>query len=175
VTSDEFIAWAMAQPEGEHYELLAGEVVAVAPQRVSHALAKGRVQSCLADAVEAARLRCDVFPGGMAIVVDGYTTYEPDVSVRCGPTLDDDAVKITDPVIVVKVLSPSARGVDVGSKIVDYFRLPSVRHCLVFRVPDRTVVHHARGGDGAITARTTHGNAPITLDPPGITLRDFWE
>jgi Uma2 family endonuclease len=33
MTADEFIAWAMEQPEGEHYELVAGEVVSMAPER----------------------------------------------------------------------------------------------------------------------------------------------
>jgi hypothetical protein len=31
MTSDEFLAWAIGQGEGEHYELVAGEVVAMAP------------------------------------------------------------------------------------------------------------------------------------------------
>jgi len=31
MTSDEFVAWAMEQPETGHYELVAGEVVARAP------------------------------------------------------------------------------------------------------------------------------------------------
>ena len=36
MTADEFIPWAMAQPEGCRYELVAGEVVAMAPERASH-------------------------------------------------------------------------------------------------------------------------------------------
>ena len=40
MTSDEFIAWAMEQPEGKRYELFAGKVVAMAPERSAHALAK---------------------------------------------------------------------------------------------------------------------------------------
>jgi Uma2 family endonuclease len=33
MTSDQFIAWAMEQPEGRRYELVAGEVVTMAPER----------------------------------------------------------------------------------------------------------------------------------------------
>ena len=40
MTSDEFIAWAMEQPDGERYELAAGEVVAMSPERLSHARVK---------------------------------------------------------------------------------------------------------------------------------------
>jgi hypothetical protein len=42
MTSDEFIAWAMEQPETSHYELVAGEVVAMSPERSAHALTKAR-------------------------------------------------------------------------------------------------------------------------------------
>jgi hypothetical protein len=40
MTTDEFLAWAAEQPEGERYELVAGEVVAMAPERLGHARVK---------------------------------------------------------------------------------------------------------------------------------------
>ena len=40
MTADEFLDWAMAQPDGERYELVAGEIVAMAPERASRARAK---------------------------------------------------------------------------------------------------------------------------------------
>lgn len=43
MTSDEFIAWAMERPEGQRYELAAGEVVGMAPERSAHALTKAHV------------------------------------------------------------------------------------------------------------------------------------
>ncbi|HXA25887.1 MAG TPA: hypothetical protein VNW90_26705 [Acetobacteraceae bacterium] len=43
MTSDEFIALAMEQPETSHYELVAGEVVAMAPERSAHALTKAQI------------------------------------------------------------------------------------------------------------------------------------
>ncbi len=43
MTADEFIAWAMQQPEGQRYELVAGEVVGMAPERAGHARGKGRI------------------------------------------------------------------------------------------------------------------------------------
>ena len=36
MTADEFIAWAMEQPRGR-FELIGGEVVAMAPERLIHA------------------------------------------------------------------------------------------------------------------------------------------
>ncbi len=173
MTSDEFIAWAMERPEGEHYELVAGEVVAMAPERSAHALGKGRIYRRLAEAVEAAGLPCTVYPDGMAVEVDAGLVYEPDVMVRCGEPLPPDAVKVTDPLIIVEVRSPSTGGRDSGAKLEDYFRLPSLRHYLIVKIENRTVIHHVRDGDGAIRTHIVRDGS-LTLDPPGIVLRDFF-
>ncbi len=52
MTVEEFIPWAMARPETEHYELMAGEVVAMAPERVGHTRAKTRIWRLLTEAIE---------------------------------------------------------------------------------------------------------------------------
>ncbi len=173
MSSDEFIAWAMERPKGERYELVAGEVVAMAPERSSHALTKGRVFRQLAEALEAAGLPCTVYPDGMAVQIDDATTYEPDAMVRCGAPLPDDAVKVTDPVIVVEVLSPSTRARDAGAKLEDYFRLPSVRHYLILKTENQTVIRHERDAAGNIATRIIR-NGPVHLDPPGIVVRDLF-
>ena len=172
MTSDEFIAWAMERPRGERYELVAGEIVAMAPERSSHALTKGLVFRRLAEALEVAELPCTAYPDGMAVEVDAATTYEPDALVRCGAPLPDDAVKVTDPVIIVEVLSPSTRARDSGAKLEDYFRLPSVRHYLIVKTENRTVIHHERDAAGRIATRIIR-DGPIVLDPPGITLHNL--
>src|ERR1700733_13612665 len=105
MTSDEFIAWAMEQPEGQRYELAAGEVVGMAPERRAHALTKFRIARRLAEAVEREGLECEVYPDGMSVEIDATTTYEPDALVRCGDFPPAEAIRISDPVIVVEVLS----------------------------------------------------------------------
>lgn len=171
MTADEFLDWAMNQPEGAHYELAGGEIIAMAPERVSHARAKFRVARRLDDAIAAAGVNCEAFVDGPAVVVDEHTVYEPDALVRCGPALDGSVVRISDPVIVVEVLSRSTRGRDTGAKLADYFRLPSVHHYLIVRAEDRVIIHHARSADGSVLTRVLH-DGPILLDPPGITLTE---
>jgi Uma2 family endonuclease len=171
MTSDEFIAWAMEQ--GARYELVAGEIVGMAPERSAHALTKFRIARRLAEAVEAASLECQVYPDGMAVEIDDATTYEPDALVRCGTPLPPDAIKLHDPIVVVEVLSPSSLARDSGAKLADYFRLPSVRHYLIVRTEDRVLIHHARGADGAIATHIIR-DGPLLLDPPGISLADWF-
>jgi Uma2 family endonuclease len=169
MTSDEFIAWAMEQPEGEHYELVAGEVVPMSPERLSHAEVKALVWMSLHAALETARLPCKAYPDGVTVVVDEHTAYEPDALVRCGDPLPGDTVKLSDPMIVVEVLSPSTRARDSGAKLEDYFRLPSVRHYLIIKTHSRSVIHHRQGDDGGIVTRILRDGS-LLLDPPGITV-----
>jgi Uma2 family endonuclease len=171
MTSDEFIAWAMEQPETSRYELVAGEVVAMAPERSVHSLTKFHIARRLADRIEASKLPCQVYPDGMSVEIDDHTVYEPDALVRCGAPLPPNAIKLSDPVIIVAVLSPSTSARDVGAKLEDYFRLSSVRHYLVVRTENSTIVHHARGENGIILTRIVR-EGPILLEPPGITLTD---
>lgn len=169
--ADTFIAWALEQ-DGR-FELVAGRVVEAAAERVAHNRTKAETWRALHDAVRAADLPCEVYTDGMAIRVDDATVYEPDASLRCGEPLDDDATLFSDPVVVVEVLSPSTRAVDVGAKLSDYFRLPSLRHYLILRTDSRTAIHHARGEDGAIATAilvAKEGKGTITLDPPGVTI-----
>ena len=113
-TADEFLAWALEQPTGR-YELDNGVVVAMSPERVNHALAKGQAWLALRTAIAARGLACQALPDGATVRIDDRTVYEPDTLVRCGPPLPGDAIEATDPVVVVEVVSPSSRGIDRAS------------------------------------------------------------
>jgi Uma2 family endonuclease len=69
------------------------------------------------------------------------------------------------------VLSPSTRARDAGAKLEDYFRLPSLRHYLIVKTENRTIIHRARDKAGIILTRIVRAG-PILLEPPGITLTD---
>ena len=168
MTAEAFLAWATRQPQ-ERYELAAGEVVRMAAERAGHARTKLRVARLLESAVRPSGLACEVFGDGMAVLVDERTVYEPDAMLRCGVRLDDDAVIVTDPVLVVEVVSPSSASIDTGAKLADYFRIPSVQHYLIVRTRDRTVIQHSRIAAGGILTRIVR-DGPIRLDPPGVDL-----
>src|SRR5512144_2250137 len=170
MTSDVFLAWAMQRPEGERWELVGGELVAMSPERSGHALVKARTWRALDDGIRAAGLGCTAYPGGMAVEIDDGTVYEPDALVRCGEPLNDDAVKITDPMIVVEVLSPSSHARDAGAKLADYARLPSLRHYLLVDIKTLAVIHHQIGEAAGIHTRILREGS-LELDPPGIRLQ----
>jgi|SRR6185312_16505433 len=173
MTADEFIAWAMEQPRGR-FELVGGEVVAMAPERSIHARTKGMFYRRFAEEIERLGLDCSAYPDGMAVRVSEQTVYEPDAMLRCGPDLADDDLYVLDPLVIVEVRSHSTGAFDAGGKFSDYFRLPSLRHYLIVRAEERTVIHHERRPDGELATRIIRDGGPVALDPPGIVLRDLF-
>jgi Uma2 family endonuclease len=105
----------------------------------------------------------------MAVRVDANTVNEPDALVRGGPLLDDSAIEVSDPLIVVEVISPSPHKRDAGGKLEGYFRLPSVRHYLIVMTETKAIIHHCRDDAGTIMTRIVR-DGTIQLDPPGIEL-----
>lgn len=174
MTSEQFIAWAMEQPETEHYELYRGEVVPMAPEREAHAYTKGLIGRRLGNAIEQHALPCTVYIDDFVVRVGDDTSFEPDVVVRCGARPDPNALWIDDPVILVEVLSPSTKGIDKSRKFAAYMELASVRHYLIVDVEKRTVIHHRRDDAGAMSTAIL-GDAPIPLDPPGIVLERIFD
>jgi Uma2 family endonuclease len=167
-TADEFIAWALDQVSGQ-FELDNGTVVAMAPERAGHWIAKGNAYFAFRTAIAARGLGCEAFTDGPSVRIDGSTVYEPDALVRCGPPLPGDAIEASDPVVIVEVVSPSSRGIDKGAKLAGYFSLPSVRHYLIVDTDRRLVIHHQMVEDGRIESRFLH-EGPLTLDPPGLAI-----
>jgi Uma2 family endonuclease len=102
-------AWAMSGGTPEHGAL----AVAIAAE-LKHALA-GRP--------------CRVFSSDVRVHISdtGLSTY-PDVSVVCGKmqTAPDDPHALTNPVVLVEVLSDSTEAYDRGAKFAHYRRLPSL-------------------------------------------------
>ena len=129
MTVDEYLDWAMDRPG--RYELFQGEVFAMSPETVGHAQTKGNVYFALTAAVRERGLPCYVLPDGPTVRVDEHTAYEPDALVYCGEELPQTALEVPNPVVIVEVLSPSTRRIDVSVKLAGYFRLPSVAHYLI--------------------------------------------
>ena len=169
ITADQFVVWYSEQPEGEHYELYDGMVVRVPHETSLHGLTKSRIVFRLMQAIEAADLPCDVYVDAMSVEVAERTVFEPDVVVRSGERLPDRALKLTDPIIAVEVLSPSSLFTDLGRKRDGYLRVATLQHYLVVDADEQTILHFRRVADGTFDS-TTIRDGKLTLDPPGITI-----
>ncbi len=164
----EFLDWVQDQDEGR-FELIDGQPVAMAPERVEHVEAKLNAANALTAAIGRVGIPCRAYVEGLTVVVDGSTSYLPDALVNCGEPPARGTMIAPNPVIVVEVLSPSTRGIDTTVKLAGYFRIASLAHYLIVDLGQRHVVHYRKQADSTVTvAVITDGD--IALDPPGISV-----
>jgi len=167
LTVTEFLAWSKDRPG--RFELHDGQVVAMAAERVRHANVKFAIQRALDDALRGAMLDCHMLPDGVAVHIDDKRWYEPDALVYCGAKVQDDAIAVDNPVIVIEVVSPSTGQNDEVRKLVGYGSVPSIVHYLIVYPDGPPLVYHRRQGDGSFLTRIVAGG-PLRLDPPGIEV-----
>jgi Uma2 family endonuclease len=166
LTRREFRDWAVTQTG--RYERVAGEPVAMSPERVEHIRVESRVWAALDRAIQRAGLDCEALGDGLTIEVVDDTDYEPHAVVNCGPKLPPNATAASNPAIVVEVLSPSTQSIDSSDKLADYFRVPSIQHYPIVRAKRREIIHPSRAGSDIVARVVNIGK--VVLNPPGIEI-----
>ncbi|MBX3250705.1 MAG: Uma2 family endonuclease [Myxococcales bacterium] len=146
---DEYLALDGAA-EGK-LELLNGVVVAMAGASPRHNRIVHNVSRALGNAL--ASRPCLVFAQDQRVHVAATQSYlYPDVVVVCeDPRFDTGArpASLTNPSLIVEVLSASTLDHDLGAKLGHYRRLPSVREVLFVHTETRALTLVTREGDGS--------------------------
>ncbi len=150
MTYAEYLALERAS-EVKH-EYVNGEAYAMAGGSPEHARLQGRALHVLTLAL--AGKRCDVFTSDLRVRIEatGRSTY-PDVTVVCDriDRAGDDPDAITNPALIVEVLSDSTEAEDRGAKWAHYQRLASLKHyVLVSQREQRVEISPAKARAGAI-------------------------
>ena len=97
--------------------------------------------------------------------------YAPDLVVRCQntPRADDSRV-ITDPTLIVEVLSPSTEATDRREKLSAYRRIPSLQEYVLVAQDERSVEIYRRQGDIGWTYHAFTDNETVELASIGLNL-----
>jgi len=110
---------------------------------------------------------CRVFSSDLKVRVlaTGLATY-PDVSVVCGePELDPESKHtITNPRVVVEVLSDSTEEYDRGLKFENYQQIPALRAVVFVSQREQRIEVWSCGDDGAWTSRSS-GPGDVAVIP----------
>ena len=114
------------------HEFYAGEIYAMAGGTPEHAALSLSIGAALLAALRGGP--CRVYSSDLRIRVmpTGLTCY-PDVTVVCGPTETDPErpTTVTNPSVIVEVLSPSTEHYDREEKLAHYQQIPSLRTCIL--------------------------------------------
>jgi Uma2 family endonuclease len=125
------------------HELVGDEIVAMSGAKPRHHVVTANVSAALHQGLAD---RCTVCSADqrVTVVATGESFY-PDVVVVCGEwALDEDRHGVTNPTLVVEVLSPTTEAYDRAEKVPAYKRIPEVGDIVLVDVRTRTVSHHRR-------------------------------
>lgn len=132
------------------HEFLDGQIYAMAGGTPEHAALAAAVIGLLFPELRKGRCRAHDADLRVRVPTTGLTTY-PDVTVVCGPRERDatDPQAVTNPTLIVEVLSRSTEDYDRGDKFEHYKSLPSLRQYVLVSYRDRSVEVWTRDdGDG---------------------------
>ena len=164
---DRFVA---AQADDREWELVEGELVMMSNPTENHEQIAGNVGAPLKLAMDAAG--CRSYQGSMRVQRSddsrGRDKTGPDIVVRCGPRLNRTSV--TDPLVVVEVLSPSTMDHDRGGKLKFYKSLPTLRHIALIYQDQMRVEHYERTDEGWRLDVLTSPEQTLRFDAVGFEI-----
>jgi Uma2 family endonuclease len=170
VRVDEYLA--MEREAGEKHVLWDGEVYAMAGALPRHNAIVANVLGELRALTR--RGPCQTYASDLKVYVplrEGFVY--PDASVVCDPLTyyGDTRDVITNPTVLVEVLSEGTEAFDRGEKATGYRGIPSLRDLLFVSQTEAYVEHYARQDDGSWRLREHRGDDEVPVAALGGAVR----
>lgn len=153
------------------HEFYDGEIFAMAGGSVAHNHISANVLAALRSRLE--NTPCSAFGSDMRLLTPGGLLTYPDVMVICGqielvPGRQDE---VTNPVLLVEVLSEATRNYDRGEKLDFYKMIPTLREYVLIEQSSVAVEIHARDEQGHWSHVVDHAlDQAVTLGSVSLRL-----
>ena len=166
MTLAEFLRWE--DGTDTRYELLAGQPVAMAPPAPPHGFLAARLCARIEGALQSRRPCMVQIEAGIARPDRDDTCYVADLAVTCKSPRSGEQL-ISDPILIVEVLSPTTGLHDRHTKVADYRRIASVEEILLIDSTSIFAEVLRREGDRWITEIVRGPLATLSLVSIGLT------
>ena len=153
MTVAEFLDWSAENHSREHWQLVDGSPVAMAPANETHAMLQIEIGRRIANHLEATGRPCRIgAEAGVVPRVRAATNVRiPDLAVTCAPPSRDRT--LSEPLILIEIVSPSNEE-ETRTNVWSYTTIPSVMEIvlvssttvsaeLLRRRPDKSWPEHA--------------------------------
>ena len=113
---------------------------------------------------------CSAMDSNLRIGIPRTARYTyPDVSIICGPPQmdpkDPDGITVTNPSVLVEILSPTTEAKDRGEKFMNYQKIESLRgYVLISQETARVEVYRRQGDDTWVMTILSGLNARLRLE-----------
>jgi Uma2 family endonuclease len=169
-TVREFLALDLDDPW--HHELHDGIIVSMAPPGSVHQIVAGNISGRVFMALQANRPGCAMRPQA-GIAPDGLDSdqwYEADLAVACTAPRPSEQGIVSDPILIIEVLSESTERKDRFKKLPRYKRLPSTQEILFLETEKIGAALYRRSSAPPWTEIRLGPEDVLHLDSIGLTL-----
>jgi Uma2 family endonuclease len=168
MTVDEFLDWE--PQDGRKWQLVDGEPQAMAPASPTHAFLQNELGALLRNHLleQGSPCRAATEPGIVPRVLASNNLRVPDLAVTCTAGDGDDGRTLSDPVLVIEILSPSNQP-ETWYNVWAYTSIPTVQEILVLHSTSIGADLLRRDADGtwpSVPAAVTSGD--LVLDSIGF-------
>jgi len=166
LTAAEYLAWEREQPV--KHEFFHGEVFAMAGGRPRHNALEVSIGAELRAALRSRR--CAVLSSDQRLAFPPEARYVyPDVTVICGPPVFQPGTSdvITNPAILVEILSSSTAEYDRGLKWAGYQGIATLTDYLLVAQAEVRIEHYQRNADRSWTYRVASAGEHVALTGGG--------
>lgn len=146
LTAAEYLAFERAS--ATKHEYISGSIVAMAGASAAHNIIVANIIASLHGQVR--DRNCTVFPSDMRLRMMPQDAYAyPDIMIVCGDVSyeDDSLDSVTNPTVLIEVLSPTTESYDRGKKSQYYRSIPSLREYLLVAQAEKHIEHFIRFSD----------------------------
>lgn len=156
---------ALEASSNTKHEYLEGQIYGMAGGTPAHAALAATVIGLLFGQLRGGSCRAYDADLRVRVLATGLSTY-PDVTVVCGKREVDpeDPHAVTNPTLLVEVLSQSSDAYDRGDKFEHYKRMPSLRQYVLVSQAERSVEVWSRDAQGAWTSHIARDGEVAALD-----------
>ncbi len=149
---------------GVRHELIDGVPHAMSGGSPEHSRIKTNLVAAMVDALRGSDCRVADSDQRLHVEMTGGSFYA-DLSVVCGlfSYAEDDDYAVTNPSIIVEVVSPGTEAHDRGTKFEHYRRIPTLNQCVLVSQDERRIEVRRRVGSSWILEEHTGG--VLELEP----------
>jgi Uma2 family endonuclease len=168
-TEEEY--FALEEASEIKHEFYRGEIFAMSGGSVNHNRIARNVLTTLDTGLQGRR--CEAFGGDLRVLVETYGLYTyPDVMVVCGgiEVAEKRNDTITNPQVIIEVLSPSTQAYDQGEKFTFYRTIPTLQEYVMIHQEKPHVEHFRRQENGWLLTDLTALDETLALQSISVEI-----
>ena len=172
--SQDYLAWEELQEQ--KHEFIKGEIFAMGGARREHVVVSLNVASLLKRHLRS--MPCQTYIADMKLRVEQEDAfYYPDVMVSCDKNDQKTEQYLSNPILIVEVLSDSTEAYDRGAKFAAYRKLPSLKEYVLVDIKNKRVdcFRRADNSDWLLHVVDTQGACDFSSLELSVAMADIFE